>query len=61
VGSNLFRSTRDFLLEHREDYDTAVGRFRWPGLVEFNRALDWFDAIGGDRPALRIRARAEGS
>ena len=49
-----FRSARDFLFEHREDYDAAVRGFRWPHLEEFNWALDWFDAIGGDRPALRI-------
>ena len=24
-----FRSARDFLLEHRTDYDTAYAQFRW--------------------------------
>jgi acetyl-CoA synthetase len=53
-GARAFRSARDFLLEHRESYDRATGGFSWPDLDEFNWALDWFDAIGGDRSALRI-------
>ncbi|NBH08536.1 AMP-binding protein [Amycolatopsis sp. SID8362] len=52
-----FRSARRFLLDHREDHDTAVDGFRWPELTEFNWALDWFDALAADpesaaRPAL---------
>ncbi|RSD12041.1 AMP-binding protein [Amycolatopsis eburnea] len=52
-----FRSARRFLLDHREDHDTAVTGFRWPELAEFNWALDWFDALAADpesatRPAL---------
>ena len=52
-----FRAARDYLLAHREDYDTAYGEFRWPELGEFNWALDWFDVLAAeiaDRPALRI-------
>jgi acetyl-CoA synthetase len=54
-----FRAARDFLLANREDYDTAYREFRWPELVEFNWALDWFDVIARDevtaaRPALWI-------
>ena len=49
-----FRAARDLLLELREDYDGARERFRWPRPDEFNWALDWFDTIGGDRPALWI-------
>jgi acetyl-CoA synthetase len=39
-----FQQARAFLLKHRTDYDTAVKDFRWPDPVEFNWALDWFDA-----------------
>ncbi len=38
------QDARSFLLEHRTDYDTAVAGFRWPDPVDFNWALDWFDA-----------------
>jgi acetyl-CoA synthetase len=51
-----FLATRDFLLRHRNDYETAVREFRWPSLTRFNWALDYFDsmAAGNDRPALHI-------
>jgi acetyl-CoA synthetase len=51
-----FLATRDFLLRHRSDYETAVREFRWPSLTRFNWALDYFDsmAAGNDRPALHI-------
>jgi acetyl-CoA synthetase len=52
-----FRSARDLLLRHRDDYDAARAEFAWPELGEFNWALDWFDAIAAehpDRTALRI-------
>jgi acetyl-CoA synthetase len=53
-----FRSARDFLLEHRTDYNGAVEGFRWPRPEQFNFALDWFDAVLAKetpgRPALRI-------
>jgi acetyl-CoA synthetase len=50
----MLREARDFLLSHREDYDTAYREFRWPELDEFNWALDWFDALASERPALWI-------
>jgi len=51
-----FRSARDFLLEHREDYATAYEGFVWPRPEHFNWALDWFDHIahGNARTALHI-------
>ncbi|UGV27051.1 AMP-dependent synthetase [Rhodopseudomonas boonkerdii] len=55
-----FKQARDFLLEHRSDYDKAIAGFRWPDPVDFNWALDWFDAelardpVSKDRPALWI-------
>ncbi|MER5596905.1 AMP-binding protein [Streptomyces sp. NPDC002265] len=56
TATELFRSARDFLLEHREDYATAYEGFAWPRPPHFNWALDWFDAIarGNDRTALHI-------
>ena len=49
-----FRRARDFLLEHRLDYETAYREFRWPDFSQFNFALDWFDQVQSDRPALWI-------
>ncbi|WP_406863840.1 AMP-binding protein [Streptomyces sp. HUAS MG47] len=51
-----FRAARDFLLQHREDYETAYEGFAWPRLGSFNWALDWFDVIArdNDRTALHI-------
>jgi acetyl-CoA synthetase len=43
-----FREARDYLLAHREDYDTAYRGFGWPELTEFNWALDWFDVVARD-------------
>lgn len=48
--TNTYRLARDFLLQHRKDYDTAYAGFQWPKLDRFNWALDWFDQIAaGDR------------
>src|SRR3954453_17153364 len=56
AATEAFRAARDYLLAHDEDYDRAVAEFRWPELVEFNWALDWFDVVadGNDAPALWI-------
>ncbi|GAB2970391.1 AMP-binding protein [Amycolatopsis acidiphila] len=48
MSSDAFRQARDYLLAHREDYDTAYRDFTWPELGEFNWALDWFDVIARD-------------
>jgi acetyl-CoA synthetase len=49
-ATQIFRSARDFLLAHRDDYATAYAGFQWPRLDRFNWALDWFDQIAaGDR------------
>ncbi len=55
-STETFRRARDFLVEHREDYETAYRDFRWPALDRFNWALDWFDVIadGNARTALHI-------
>ncbi|MGJ7418579.1 AMP-binding protein [Streptomyces cinereoruber] len=51
-----FRAARDFLLEHREDYEAARAGFAWPRPERFNWALEWFDVVaeGNDRTALHI-------
>lgn len=51
-----FLAARNFLLEHRTDYETAYRDFRWPELDRFNWALDYFDpyARGNERTALRV-------
>jgi len=48
AGLAAFKAARQFLLDHREDYDGACRAFRWPVLEEFNWALDWFDHLGSD-------------
>lgn len=55
-GTDQFRTARDFLLAHREDYATAYEGFDWPRPERFNWALDWFDVIarGNNRTALHI-------
>ena len=45
-----FLTARNFLLEHRADYDTAYANFHWPELADFNWALDYFDAMARDNP-----------
>ncbi len=51
-----FTQAKQFLLDHRTDYDTAYAGFQWPQLDEFNWALDYFDGMarGNDAPALWI-------
>jgi len=44
------RAARDFLLEHRTDYDTAYQNFSWPDLPIYNFATDWFDGLAEENP-----------
>ena len=55
-GLKAFLAARDFLLQRREDYETAYRDFRWPQLNKFNWALDYFDtyARGNNKRALWI-------
>ncbi len=54
--ADRFIQARDFLIDHREDYDEAYQGFVWPEIEHFNWALDYFDryADGNNRPALTI-------
>ncbi|NMO00931.1 AMP-binding protein [Gordonia sp. TBRC 11910] len=57
TNTELYRSSRDQLIETISDYDRAVAEFRWPQLTgTFNWAIDWFDAFarGNDGIALWI-------
>jgi acetyl-CoA synthetase len=51
-----FLDARDYLLQHREDYDRVRREFRWPHLTDFNWALDYFDGYAREnsKPALWI-------
>jgi acetyl-CoA synthetase len=51
-----FLASRDFILKHRTNYETAFREFEWPAQEHFNWALDYFDpvAAGNHRPALHI-------
>jgi len=55
-ATQAFFEARDFLQQHREDYDTAYRDYRAPQLNEFNWALDVFDAQAKDNhaPALWV-------
>ncbi len=48
MAAVAFIQARDFLLAHREDYETAYRDFRWPVLDRFNWALDYFDPMARD-------------
>jgi acetyl-CoA synthetase len=50
AATAAFRHSRDYLLAHREDYDTAYRDFRWPELETFNYATDWFDVLAAEHP-----------
>ena len=57
TATTRLRAARDFLLAHREDYDTAYREFEWPAFETFNWALEWFDRLAtedGERLALWI-------
>jgi len=56
--SERFVAARDFLQQHRTDYDTAYRDYRAPELDAFNWALDYFDvqASNNDTPALWVVA-----
>lgn len=51
-----FAQARDFLQQHRTDYDTAYAGYQAPQLDEFNWGLDFFDVEAEDNhaPALWV-------
>ena len=44
------RAARDFLVQHREDYETAYTGFTWPDLPRYNFATEWFDGLAEENP-----------
>ncbi len=56
-ATQKFIAARQFLLDHRTDYERAYRDFRWPDLTDFNWARDWFDvyAHGNTKTALWLR------
>jgi acetyl-CoA synthetase len=44
------RAARDFLVQHRLDYDVATRGFTWPQLPLFNFVTDWFDGLAEENP-----------
>ena len=51
MSADAFAAARNFLLQHRTDYETAVRDFRWPVLDRFNWATDYFDAMAAGNTA----------
>src|SRR5260370_36992371 len=54
--SMSFLGARNFLLRHRDDYDTAYRDFRPPELHAFNWALDYFDAMASRHHRIALHA-----
>ena len=57
AADEVFRASRDRLIELREDHRRASAEFVWPDVgPAFNWATDWFDriALGNERTALWI-------
>ena len=50
AATRAIREVRDFLLEHRLDYDGTIASFKWPELAEFNFAIEWFDVVAAEHP-----------
>lgn len=49
-----FLQARDFLLQHRLDYETAYRDYRQPRLDAFNWGLDYFDQMARDNHATAL-------
>jgi acetyl-CoA synthetase len=58
---SAFKSARDFLLRHREDYAAAHSGFIWPVEKNFNWALDWFDTEFGNSGSIALRITGDGA
>jgi acetyl-CoA synthetase len=52
--TQLFVQARDFLQQHRLDYDTAVRDYQPPQLTNFNWALDFFDHQARDNHGIAL-------
>jgi acetyl-CoA synthetase len=54
-----FIQARDFLLQHRSDYELAYHGYITPALNEFNWALDYFDVAARDNHSAALRVVGE--
>ncbi len=45
ANTQIFRESRDFLINNSHDYEKAYSGFKRPQFDHFNWAIDWFDAI----------------
>jgi acetyl-CoA synthetase len=45
LAGQALQIAREFLLDHREDYETAYRDYIAPRLETFNWAVDWFDGV----------------
>lgn len=53
-STKTFIAARDFLQEHRTDYQTAYAGFKSPVMEEFNWAIDFFDVQASDNQATAL-------
>src|ERR1051326_316767 len=54
TSASDFLRARDYLIEHRLDYETVRRDFSWPALDRFNWALDYFDAMAAGNSELAL-------
>ncbi|MCU1404772.1 MAG: AMP-dependent synthetase [Glaciihabitans sp.] len=55
ASTSNFRTSRDSLLELREDHGAASAMFRWPDVGDtFNWATDWFDVMADGNSAVAL-------
>jgi acetyl-CoA synthetase len=59
MGAEAFVNARNFLQQHRTDYQKALREFQWPVLETFNWAIDYFDAMAAGNNAVGLRVVAE--
>ena len=59
-ATQKFIAARQVLLNNRNDYEKAYREFRWPELVEFNWASDWFDVYAHENRKTALWLRREG-
>ena len=59
-ATQRFIAARRILLDNRTDYEKAYREFRWPDLVDFNWARDWFDVYAESNNKTALWLRREG-
>jgi acetyl-CoA synthetase len=59
-ATDALLAARQFLLDHRADYEKAYREFRWPDLTNFNWARDWFDVYAQSNSKTALQLWREG-